>query len=108
MFDMLSAIRVSHKMGRIHGGIKPENVLFINQKKDSLFKILDFTTSMWLKESKQSKGITVDPLYTAPESHTGNYSEKSDIWSCGIILHLLLVGYPPFFGVNPEDIREKV
>jgi serine/threonine protein kinase len=81
MFNLLSAVRVAHKQGIVHGGIKPENLMFINAKQDSLFRILDFTTSLCVKESKKSRGITVDPLYTAPESYTGGFTEKSDIWS---------------------------
>jgi calcium-dependent protein kinase len=37
-----------------------------------------------------------------------NYNEKCDIWSCGIILYILLCGYPPFFGTSEIEILKKV
>ena len=48
------------------------------------------------------------PYYIAPEVIKGNYNYKCDIWSCGVILYVLLCGTPPFNGKNDQEITEKI
>lgn len=48
------------------------------------------------------------PYYIAPEVLQKNYDEKCDIWSCGVILYILLAGYPPFNGRTEQDIFNKI
>jgi len=58
--------------------------------------------------TKDNSGRLNVNFYLAPECYDGNFLPESDIWSCGIILYIMICGYPPFFGNNESEMREKV
>lgn len=93
----------------MHRDIKPENVLFENED-SNILKIIDFGGSVDFAKVKDIKGRIGTPYYVAPEVLKDNksYTEKCDIWSVGVMLYVLLCGYPPFNGDDDDEILERV
>ena len=111
MRQLLSAVAYCHDKGIIHRDLKPENILIENsEEKDKDFfhiKVIDFGTCEMLKKSKLTEQIGTS-FYIAPEVLQNGYNEKCDLWSCGIILYILLSGAPPFYGKNEKEIFAKI
>jgi len=73
-------------------------------------KIIDFGTSQVFdnKSTKKMEERYGTPYYIAPDVLNKSYTEKCDIWSLGVILYILLVGYPPFNGSDDKKIIDAV
>ena len=71
-------------------------------------KIIDFGTSGKLKNGEMFNLTVGTPLYVSPEVLKNKYNEKCDIWSCGVIMYMMLCGEPPFKGDNDEEIYRSV
>ena len=71
-------------------------------------KLIDFGSCNYIKENKNFTLKIGSPYYIAPEVLKHNYNNKCDIWSTGVILYILLVGYPPFKGQNKEELFMKI
>jgi calcium-dependent protein kinase len=108
MLQMVSAVVHMHSLHIVHRDLKPENILFESRKDDASLKIIDFGTCRnFIKNSPMQERIG-SSYYMAPEVITGNYSEKCDIWSLGVILYILLAGFPPFSGATDREILLNV
>ncbi len=70
--------------------------------------MIDFGTAQFFDPSTKLRLTTGTAYYIAPEVLMKNYDEKCDVWSCGVILYILLSGTPPFNGRNDEDIIRAV
>jgi len=113
LHQILSAIYYLHSKGIVHRDIKPENILIEKiVKKDSKefinVKLIDFGTSNFFNNSRKFSLKVGTPYYIAPEVIKKNYTEKCDLWSCGVILYILLVGQPPFKGEDKEEILNNI
>ena len=107
--QLLSAIAYCHERGIAHRDLKPENILLETSNKDKPeIKVIDFGTAQAFNPSSTFKGTIGTAYYIAPEVFTKSYDQKCDIWSCGVILYILLSGIPPFNGKTDEDIIKAV
>ena len=91
----------------MHRDLKPENLLIESPDSD-IIKIIDFGTAQAFDPEAKMHAQTGTPYYVAPEVLAGEYNEKCDVWSCGVILYLLLSGKPPFEGKTDKEILENV
>lgn len=88
--------------------MKPENILYESPKEDSGIKIIDFGVSREFNPTATLHQRTGTAYYIAPEVLKKNYNEKCDLWACGVILYIILCGYPPFEGSSEKIIMEKI
>ncbi|EES09124.1 hypothetical protein BDA96_05G011400 [Sorghum bicolor] len=108
--QLISAVDYCHSQGVYHRDLKPENLLLDENEN---LKVSDFGLSA-LSESKRQDGLLHTtcgtPAYVAPEviSKTGYDGAKSDIWSCGVVLFVLVAGYLPFQGPNLMEMYRKI
>ena len=110
MFQIFSAINYCHNMNIIHRDLKPENILIVDRNNNGFprIKICDFGTSLMVEKGGVQKKLVGSSFYIAPEVLKKNYNQKCDIWSCGVILYILLSGRPPFIGEDDNEIMANV
>jgi calcium-dependent protein kinase len=111
MYQLFSAINYCHNMNIIHRDIKPENILIVSKNKRNNFpnvKIGDFGMSKVIQKNVLENKIVGSIYYVAPEVIQQKYNQKCDIWSCGVIMYVLLTKKPPFGGDTSEEIIEKI
>ncbi|XP_004495570.1 phosphoenolpyruvate carboxylase kinase 1-like [Cicer arietinum] len=103
---LLEAVAHCHRLGVAHRDIKPDNILF--DSGDNL-KLADFGSAEWFGDGRTMTGVVGTPYYVAPEVLLGrDYTEKVDVWSCGVLLYIMLSGIPPFYGDSAAEIFEAV
>ncbi|OMJ91143.1 hypothetical protein SteCoe_6407 [Stentor coeruleus] len=108
MYKLFYSINHLHVSNIAHRDLKPENCLFDTKRDDAEVKLVDFGLASKFTKDKGMSTVVGTPYYVAPEIINGNYGPECDIWSLGVILHTLLVGYPPFRGENKAEIFKKV
>jgi len=108
MEELFSAIDYLHSLGIVHRDLKPENLLLANEKDDSPIKLADFGLSRLYTEEMLSTACGT-PGYVAPEIlECQGYDKEVDTWSAGVIMYILLCGYPPFYDENEPTLFETI
>jgi calcium-dependent protein kinase len=92
----------------VHRDLKPENLLLESDSDDAQLKVIDFGVSGKYTKGTKMREKYGTPYYIAPEVLGRNYDEKCDVWSSGVILYILLCGYPPFNGSSDVEIMNNV
>jgi len=110
MQQIIRAIYYMHENHVCHRDLKPENFLFMTKDKieKNFLKIIDFGLSCTFTAGKQLHTKAGTPYYVAPQVLAGKYDHLSDLWSCGVIMFVLLCGYPPFFAETDQEVLQKV
>ncbi|EEA06411.1 protein kinase domain-containing protein [Cryptosporidium muris RN66] len=108
MKQVFSAIAYCHANEFMHRDLKPENLLFADSSSNSLLKVIDWGFAAKCPKSHKFTSIVGTPYYVAPEVLSGSYSKLCDLWSAGVILYILLCGYPPFHGKDNTEILKRV
>eukprot|EP00210_Caulerpa_lentillifera_P002369 g2272.t2 len=105
---MVQVVSHCHAMGVMHRDLKPENFLLSEPGAHSILKCTDFGLSAFFSADDKCSDIVGSAFYVAPEVLKRSYGPQADIWSCGVILYILLSGYPPFWGQTENQIFDAV
>jgi calcium-dependent protein kinase len=110
MYQIFSAVNYCHQSEIVHRDLKPENILIESEDENGLYhlKVIDFGTAKLLEKNKSENKVIGSSYYIAPEVLNKSYNEKCDLWSCGVILYILLSGRAPFSGETDTLILEKI
>lgn len=106
---LLEAVGHCHDNHVAHRDLKPENLLLLSEHDDTSVKIADFGFAKKVYERNSLSTQCGTPGYVAPEILEGTpYDERADMWSVGVILYILLGGYPPFIESTQRDLFRKI
>ncbi|XP_051131179.1 calcium-dependent protein kinase 26-like [Andrographis paniculata] len=105
---IVGVVESCHSLGVMHRDLKPENFLFVNEDEDSPLKTIDFGLSVFFKPGEVFTDVVGSPFYVAPEVLFQHYGPQADVWSAGVILYVLLCGFPPFWGESEQEIFKEV
>jgi calcium-dependent protein kinase len=110
MRQILRTVAYMHKKGICHRDLKPENFLFLTTEpiERNVLKIIDFGVSCTFEAGQSIKDKAGTPYYTAPQILDGRYTEACDLWSCGVIMYIMLSGVPPFPGKSDTEVWGKI
>jgi calcium-dependent protein kinase len=106
----MAAVRHLHEMGICHRDLKLENFLFHSKDPSTELKLIDFGFSKRFGPDSDHimHAVVGSPQYVAPEVFSGNYDFECDVWSLGIILHMMVTGHAPFGGADHDETIERI
>lgn len=105
------ALNYMHGKNVTHRDLKPENLMVEEREnpEDLFIKLTDFGFACFFDPSRKMDVILGTPIYMSPELARGeDYDCRVDVWSLGVIAHVLLCGEPPFNGADNGEIRDQI
>ncbi|KAL0108180.1 hypothetical protein PUN28_015038 [Cardiocondyla obscurior] len=108
--QILESVHHCHHNGVVHRDLKPENLLLASKAKGAAVKLADFGLAIEVQGDAQAwYGFAGTPGYLSPEVLKKEpYGKPVDIWACGVILYILLVGYPPFWDEDQHRLYGQI
>ncbi|XP_049860670.1 calcium/calmodulin-dependent protein kinase type II alpha chain isoform X16 [Schistocerca gregaria] len=108
--QILESVNHCHQNGVVHRDLKPENLLLASKQKGAAVKLADFGLAIEVQGEQQAWfGFAGTPGYLSPEVLKKEpYGKPVDIWACGVILYILLVGYPPFWDEDQHRLYAQI
>lgn len=108
--QILESVNHCHQNGIVHRDLKPENLLLASKAKGAAVKLADFGLAIEVQGDQQAWfGFAGTPGYLSPEVLKKEpYGKAVDIWACGVILYILLVGYPPFWDEDQHRLYAQI
>lgn len=110
MQQILESVSYCHQHGIVHRDLKPENLLLASKAKGAAVKLADFGLAIEVQGDQQAWfGFAGTPGYLSPEVlRKDPYGKPVDIWACGVVLYILLVGYPPFWDEDQHRLYAQI
>jgi calcium/calmodulin-dependent protein kinase I len=106
---LLRALKYLHSQNIVHRDLKPENLLYTGPQKDADIKITDFGLAKAKSGTNDLETACGTPGYVAPEVLSGSsYGAAVDVWSLGVILYILLCGFPPFYHDHTRQLYKQI
>uniref|UniRef100_A0A8C8E287 calcium/calmodulin-dependent protein kinase n=1 Tax=Oryzias sinensis TaxID=183150 RepID=A0A8C8E287_9TELE len=108
--QILDSVSYTHQHQIVHRDLKPENLLLASKCKNAAVKLADFGLAIEVQGDQQAWfGFAGTPGYLSPEVlRKEAYGKPVDIWACGVILYILLVGYPPFWDEDQHKLYQQI
>uniref|UniRef100_A0A8C2L4D4 calcium/calmodulin-dependent protein kinase n=1 Tax=Cyprinus carpio TaxID=7962 RepID=A0A8C2L4D4_CYPCA len=108
--QILESVSHIHQHDIVHRDLKPENLLLASKMKGAAVKLADFGLAIEVQGDQQAWfGFAGTPGYLSPEVlRKDAYGKPVDIWACGVILYILLVGYPPFWDEDQHKLYQQI
>ncbi|XP_036590278.1 calcium/calmodulin-dependent protein kinase type II subunit gamma isoform X7 [Trichosurus vulpecula] len=108
--QILESVNHIHQHDIVHRDLKPENLLLASKCKGAAVKLADFGLAIEVQGDQQAWfGFAGTPGYLSPEVlRKDPYGKPVDIWACGVILYILLVGYPPFWDEDQHKLYQQI
>lgn len=106
---LLKATRCMHQAGVAHRDLKPQNLLLTSKDDDAHIKVTDFGFARRVHAPQSLTSRCGTPTFVAPEILKNiPHDESADLWSIGVVVYILLVGYPPFMKDTQSELFQQI